>query len=165
MTANLVGIDFNMVLQLINTLVLFLLLRHFLFRPVSGFMASRRERIRHSIASAREKEEQARRLKEEYEARLGDIREEAQRIMRDAVARAEEQRQEIIREAKRERERILAGARRDINLEKEKAMAELKAQVVDLAILGAQKVIGKTLDSNTNRAIVRDFIDEVGKVS
>lgn len=165
MTASLVGIDFNIILQLVNTLVLFLLLRHFLFRPVSEFMASRRDKIKQSFDQARGEEEQAQKLKGEYETKLKGIREEAQNIIREASIKAEERKQEIVKEAKKEAERILARAQKEIQLEKEKAMSEIKTQIVDLAIISAQKVIEKNLDNKTCRGIVSDFIDGVGKVS
>lgn len=165
MTGNLVSIDMNMVFQLVNTLVLFLLLRHFLFRPVSNFMEARRNKIKSSLQLAEEKNREADKLREEYEGKLANIKEEAQKIIREAAAKGEERRQEIIREARREADRILERARREIQLEKEKALEEVKAHVVDMAIMAAEKVIEKNLDTNTNRAIVRDFIEKVGKVS
>jgi F-type H+-transporting ATPase subunit b len=165
MRANLVGIDINMVFQLFNTLVLFILLRRFLFGPVSDFMKKRKEKIEIALKEAEEKNSRADQLKEEYERKLADIEKEAEGILREASSKAEERRQEILKEAKEEAGRIIARARREIQLEKEKAISEVKEHIINVALGAAGKLIEQNLDTGTNRRIVRQFIDEVGRVS
>ncbi|MBA1334059.1 MAG: hypothetical protein HPY66_1543 [Firmicutes bacterium] len=165
MRAELVGIDINMVFQLLNTLLLFVLLRKLLFRRVSDFMRERRKKIEGALREAEEKNRQADQLKQTYAERVRDIEREAERAFRDAAERAEKRKAEILKEAREEAEAIIRRARKEIELEREKAISEAKEYIVGAAIGSASKLIRQNLDSSENRRMVREFIDEVGRVS
>lgn len=165
MRAELVGIDINMFFQLLNTLLLFLLLRKLLFGRVSDFMRERREKIQGALQEAEEKNREADRLKQTYAEKIRDIEREAERAFRDAAERAEKRRAEILKEAGEEAEAIIRRAGKEIELEREKAISEVKEYVVAAAIGSAAKLIRQNLDSSENRRMVREFIDGVGRVS
>ena len=72
-------------------------------------------------------------------------------------------RAQVLDETKRQQDELLVRARRDIDSEKVKAIADLRREAIDLAILGAGKVIEKNLDDATNRELVEAFLSSVGK--
>jgi F-type H+-transporting ATPase subunit b len=165
MTGSLVGIDMNMVFQLVNTLVLYLLLRHFLFKPVSDHLASRRDRIENDLRSAEDAKKEAERLKSEYQGKLDGVEKEAGEIISGAARSGEMRRCEIIRDAKAEAKNIFKRAQRDIMLEKEKAMSGIRDEMVSISMQAAEKVLEENIDSETNRRLIRDYVDGVGRIS
>lgn len=165
MTGNLVGIDMNMVLQLVNTLVLYFLLRHFLFKPVSEHLANRQNKIGNDLNDARDTKEEMEKLKREYHRKLDEIDERAKGIINEAVGKGEARHREIIEKAKAEAKDIVDRARREIQLERQKAMSEVMDDMVEVSIQAAEKVLERSVDSETNRRLVRDFVDRMGRVS
>ncbi|EOC99450.1 F0F1 ATP synthase subunit B [Caldisalinibacter kiritimatiensis] len=150
-------------LQWAATLVLFIVLRHFLFEPVSKFLNERRERIEGDLTEAKKEKEEAVKLKEEYQLKIEEAKQEAQSIIETGKKRAGEVREEIIADAKKEAENIVERANREIVRQREKAMEELKSEVVTIAMMAASKVVDKDLDEKSHREMINKFIDEVGE--
>jgi F-type H+-transporting ATPase subunit b len=150
-------------LQILATVILFLILRHFLFKPVSKFLNERREKIAGDLDEAKKQKEEAYSLKEQYHLKIEEAKKEAQSIIEAGKKRAEELSDEIITEAKREADRIIERAQREIEREREKAMEELKTEVVTIAMMAASKVVDKSLDENAHRDMINKFINEVGE--
>jgi len=153
----------NFLLQIAATLVLYLVLRHFLFEPVTKFLAARKERIAKELEEAKSHREEAEVLKKEYESRINEAKNEARAIVDSAKKRGEELKEQIIVEAKAEANKVLAKAKSDIEREREKTMAELKSEVVQIAMMAAEKVVEKNLDEKAHKEMINKFIDEVGE--
>lgn len=153
----------SLIMQITATIILFLILRHFLFKPVTEFLNARKEKIANDLETANKNKEEAQNLKSEYEMKIEASKKEAQGIIEAARRRGEEVREEIIMEAKKEAEAIIEKARKEIEREREKAVEELKEEVVTIAMLAASKVIDKNLDINAHKEIINKFINEVGE--
>ena len=117
---------FSLIIQLINTLILFFVLGKLLFKPLTNFMEKRSERIKEQIDFAKSEEEKALKLKEEYEAKLQKIQEEADAILKEAREKALRKEDSIIEEARKESEIIRNRALADIEREKAKVQDEMK---------------------------------------
>lgn len=152
----------SMILQLISTLLLFFILRHFLYKPVSKFMNDRKEGIQSDIDDAKTLKSEAIELKSEYELKINEAKTEGQKIIEDSRKRGEEIKQDIVNEARVEANSIMEKARVEIEREKEKALEEIKLQAGEMAILIASKVIDKNLDMNLQKDMIDKFVDEVG---
>lgn len=153
----------NFLLQIAATIVLFLVIRHFLFKSVSEFLAARKEKIANDIEEAKLQREEADNLRKEYESRIDEAKNEARSIVESAKKRGEELKDQIVVEAKTEAGNVLTKARNDIEREKEKTMAELKSEVVEIAMMAAEKVVEKSLDDKAHKEMINKFIDEVGE--
>lgn len=149
--------------QLIATGILFLVLRHFLFGPISERLKARSQSIVDDIDSAKSQREEVEVIKKDYELKLSEAKEEARDIVEGAKKRGDQLKDEIVVEAKNEASNILEKARTDMEREKEKVLDDLKSEVVDIAMLAASKVIEKDLDKNTHKNMINKFIDEVGE--
>ena len=152
----------SMLLQLLATFILFLILRHFLYKPVSKFMNDRSEKIQGDIDDAKGLKNEATELKSNYEGRINTAKAEGQEIIENSRKRGEEIKESILAEAKVEAEGILAKARTEIEREKEKALEEIKLQAGDMAVLIAEKVINANIDANKQSDLIDKFVDEVG---
>lgn len=153
----------NFGLQILATIFLFLILRHFLFKPVSEFLAKRKSIIENDLNEAKNKKEEALSLRRDYELKIQEAKGEAKAIIETSRKRGEGLREEIVLEAKKEAVAIADKARNDIEREKEKAIEDLKQEVVTVAMMAASKVIDKNLDENSHKDMINKFIDEVGE--
>ena len=123
----------GLVWTIINLIVLFLLLRHFLINPVSNIMEQRRKLIADGLQNAQDTQDEANRLKAEYEY---------DRIVGEAGAKAGN---------------IIENAKENVRIEREQTMKELQSQIAGLAIASAEKIVG---DKEQN--IYDQFLGEVG---
>lgn len=160
-----VTLDFTYFLQILNILILFLLLRKFLFKPVMDYLDRRNQHIQSSLKEAESTLRDARDLHERYMKEMANARREGREIIERARAQGEEVREEILREAKKESEKMLARAREEIEREKEKALGELRENVVSLSLLIASKILEEKVDEEIDRKWVTRFIREVGEGS
>ncbi len=152
----------KIIFAMINFLVLFLILKHFLFQSVSEFMKNRRDKIENDIYSAKKDKEDAFRLKEENQKLLINSAKEGKELVEEYKEKAEKVYDEILNNANAEAKRIMKRAEVDIQREKEKAQQEVKEQVIDLSIVLSEKVLEKAIDEKEHRRLIEDFIAKVG---
>jgi F-type H+-transporting ATPase subunit b len=146
---------------LIIFVILLFVLAKFAFKPITAAVEAREKALEDAIASAKRDREEAARLLAEHRAALDAARGEGQKLIADARVAAERVRAELVAQAQKEQADMLARARAEIVAEKVKAIAELRKEAVELAILGASKVIEKNLDQPTNRQLVESFLASV----
>jgi F-type H+-transporting ATPase subunit b len=149
---------FWVIVSAVNFLLFFIIVWTFAFKPVSKMLADRKERIEQGLKDA----EQARRDRESAEAErvaaLAEARREANEIMARAQKTAQEMRDTDIAATKEELERLRARATAEIEAEKVRAIGELRAEVADLALEAASRVIGETMTSERERRLVEEFL-------
>lgn len=144
-------------------LLLYLMLRKFLYKPVSNFLNARKEKIQGDLDGAKALKEEAVHLKEDYEGRINQAKLESQQIIENARKRGEEVKEDIIAEAKLEAETIIDKARKEIAREKEIALQDVKSQAGEMAILIASRIMEEQVNMDTQKNLINKFIDEVGK--
>lgn len=151
---------FWIIVSALNFIVLFVILAVFAFGPLRRMLADRRTRIEEGLRDA----EQARRDRESAEtervAALQEARHEANEILTRAQKVAQELRDADIMATKAELERLRERAAADIEAEKQRAITDLRAEVADLALRAASKVVGETLTSERERRLVSEFLAE-----
>lgn len=147
---------------IINFVILYFILRHFLFKPVTTTISSRENEIRDRIARAEEDEKKAELLRLQNEENLKNSREQGKTIVDDFKSKAEKMSDDILVKAKEEAGFVLERARVDAEREREKATEEIKTQAIDLAILLSSKVLETTIDEQEHRRLIKDFIGKVG---
>jgi F-type H+-transporting ATPase subunit b len=156
------GIDwFKLGAQIVNFLVVLYLLNRFLFRPLLVRMDERSERIRTGLEDAEAAARDRELARAERAAALDEARKEAQAMVARATKMAEDSRVEILAAARADAEQITERARQEITAEKERAIAELRGQVADLALDAAGKLIRRQMDTRTQRRLVEEFLAEV----
>lgn len=152
----------SMILAWVALLLLYLILRKFLYAPVSKFLSERKEKIQSDIDGAKVLKEEANALKDDYESRISLAKKESQEIIEGARKRGEELKEDIIAEARREAESIVSRARKEITREREMAFQDIKSQAGEIALLIASKVMEEEMGNDKQRKLVDKFIDEVG---
>lgn len=158
-----VTVTWELAIQIINTIVLFWILRKILFKPVLSIIDARESAIKSDIATGEQAKSEGLALKAEYEQKLAAVKNEGQEIIKQATLRAEQKSDEIISSAKEEAISLKERANKDIAQEKQKVMNELKNDISSIAILAASKVIEKDIDQAKHEEMINKFIEEVGE--
>ncbi len=160
-----VQLDATTFMTIANILILFYLLKRFLFKPLGDFMENRRSEIKQDLDHAKQERGQAEELRQQYEAKLRDVKGEAQEIIKQARTRQDEIIKEARAEAEEEAEEIKAKAKEEIEQEKKKAVDELKREVAGLSIQVTERVLREKVDREKQKELVEKFIQEAGRVS
>jgi len=163
MQQGLVEPGWTFVFQIVNTIIIVLLLRHFLFKPVTEFMEKRTQGIEDQLAGAQAREDEAMALMASYEEKLAGIKEERNEMLKEAVRRGEERGEVLIQEAREEIRKMEERSRIDLEREKTKAIHDFKNQISELAVLAAARIIKEELDPTRHESMIQEFIDEVGQ--
>ena len=146
----------------INLVVLYLLLRHFLFKPVTNLMEQRTKAIEDGLSQAEEAKQAAKTLKEENEAKLAQVRGQADQIVAQARNQGQREYDQIISSAQADAQAIRADAQAQMEAERRQMLQNAQQQVAALALLAAAKVSGRAMDSDGDRDMVEDFLREAG---
>lgn len=154
---------FTALFTLINTVVLFLVLKHFLFKPVMKMIQDRQQEIDGMYADAGKAKKEAQQMESEYRQKLEESVQTGERLVKEAVARGQSREEEIIRQANAQADAIRAKASADIAQEKKKAINDAKNEISDLAMAIAGKVVGRALNEADQAALVDRFIEELGE--
>ncbi|MDR2181630.1 MAG: F0F1 ATP synthase subunit B [Treponema sp.] len=140
-------LDFSVTffITIINILVLYVLLRKILFKPVSKFMADRSKKIADTIDQAEKDKREAKLLLEQYQKQLAGAEAEAEEIIRTARAAGEEEAERIRAEAVSCAERSAAAARSKTEAERAAALALFRAEAAALVTAAAGRLLKREL--------------------
>ena len=144
-------------------LILLLLLSKFAWRPIAGALTEREETIETSLKRAEAALAEARQLAADNERARREAEMEAQRILREAREAAEAARAEQAEKTRQQIRTMQEQARADIDREKQQALAELRAEVADLAIQAAEKILHENLDAPRQKRLVEGFLADLPK--
>ncbi|SEH56961.1 F-type H+-transporting ATPase subunit b [Ruminococcus flavefaciens] len=143
-----------------NTVLLFVLLRIFLFKPLNKIKADRTRTIQDNLDSAEKAKTEAEELRQQYENSISDAKEEANQILIKAREDAEAERSAIIKKSQDEADKIIADADKTIENERKRVLRQAQSEIADLAIEAASKIIGENVDDEKNRRLVDKFLSE-----
>ena len=155
----------ELVYAAISFIILFALMYKFAFPMVSGAMSDRTQRIRDNLDEAERTKNDAQRVLEEYQLQLADAKNESARIIEEARQTAEQMRRDLMVRAEAEVNELRDRTRSEIEAAQQRAIADLRTQVSELAIGAAEVVVQRNLDRDTNRALVERYIEQVGSGS
>ncbi len=157
-----INVNFTLLLQMVNFIVLIAILYRFLYRPLTNFLAQRQEGIKRSLEEAAATREAAQRALEEYNAKLQASEKHAQAIREAAERAAHEEQQRLMKAAKEEASKFLSVARAEIEQDVKRAKAQLKEEVTLLSLGMAERIIGRNLEARDHQRLIEEYIKEVG---
>ena len=152
------SLDLNLVWNIVNLVVLYLLLRHFLFKPVMGIMDKRKKIIEDGLKNAQDAQSDAKKMKQEYEDALKGAKQESAQIIENARSAAKNEYDRIVGEAGDKAGNIIESAKETVRIEREQTMKELQGEIAGLAVASAAKIVGRTADED----LYDQFLKEVG---
>lgn len=161
------GISPNLLItQILNFIILFVLLRMFLYKPILGMLESRKQKIKASLEYAEQVKRDAAEQQKEFDRKLEDARRGAQAASATAAQVGEKEREVILTQAREDARKMIDQAKGQIEYERKQMLSDLREQVVQLSLLAAQQVVSTSLDDKTHRQLVSDFLaqnDALGK--
>lgn len=163
----LIGFDAQLLFEsfwtAINIFILFFGLSYLLFNPVRNVLEKRRQKIAGELAEAADNKKSAAAMKAEYEAKLKEVSKEADGILEEARRKAKIRETEIVEEARAEAARIIERAGREIELEKKKALDDMKQEIISIASVMAGKVVAASIDTTVQDALIDETLKEMGE--
>jgi len=147
--------------QLINVILILVLLRVLAYKPVLAMLDKRKKKIAESLEYADKVKADAAAQQKEFERKYEEQQREFNVRLQSSQQVAEQERQRIVADAHEEALKIKESARGELDYERNQMVAEVRQQVIELSMLGAQRVIGGNLDQQKSRQLVENFLNEV----
>lgn len=148
------------IFTIVNLLITYLVLKRFLFKPILNLLQKRRQTVSDQLSQAEEKLNKANAKQNEAEAKIEEATRQAANILAEAKSQAEKQREEMLQEAYRTAAGIIVRAESERDRMRLSMFNEIRDEVTDLAVAIASKVIGQTLDSQRQRELIEQYLNE-----
>lgn len=141
--------------------ILFFFMARWVFPRVNKLLEARREKIQGDLEKAEQAKAEAEKLLSDYREQLSGAREEANRIIEEGRKTAEAMRQDLERRAQEEARQTVERAQEEIRAERDRVFQDLKAQVGELSLQLAGRIVGESLDRDRHLRLVDDYIQEL----
>ncbi|HEW4186472.1 TPA: F0F1 ATP synthase subunit B [Streptococcus pneumoniae] len=153
----------NFILITGSFILLLVLIKKFAWSNITGIFEERAEKIASDIDRAEEARQKAEVLAQKREDELASSRKEAKTIIENAKETAEQSKANILADAKLEAGHLKEKANQEIAQNKVEALQSVKGEVADLTISLAGKIISQNLDSHAHKALIDQYIDQLGE--
>ncbi len=150
------------VIMIVTFGLLYLLLQKYAFGPLFSIMEKRREYIVDQLSSAEVSRAESQKLLNDQKQAILTARNEAYQILEQARVTSAKQTEELLNQAKVEASRLKEEAVREIESERNKAQAALRAEVQQLSVLVASKILGQQIDEKAQATLIEKALKEVG---
>ncbi|MBQ4630169.1 MAG: F0F1 ATP synthase subunit B [Clostridia bacterium] len=152
----------QILISLINLVLLFLIIKKFLYKPVRKVLQQRQNEIDTIYKEANDAKETAISDKNYWDEKLKNAENEADTIISDATSKANIRKNAILSEAKQTAEGIIRQAENDAELERKKAEAEIKTEIVDLSTALAEKILEREIKMDDHKELIDSFVENLG---
>ena len=156
-----VNLNATLIAQILNFLFLVFVLAKFAYKPLLNIMEERKNKIASDLEAVDAAKAEAEAVKSEYAAKLADARQEAQAIVEAARKSAQAAHDKIMAETKAEQDQVVAAAKEAIELEKQKALADVRAQVISLSMMADSKLVEQKLGSEEDKKMAGEIVDSI----
>jgi len=155
------GINLSLlVVFIVNFIILLVLLRLFLYKPVMNVLDERARRTKEAMELAEATKQEFEQAKTEVQKQIEKGRQEAQSIITQAVQTGERLKEESRQEAAKQAQGIVDRTKAELGAERDKIVGDLRREFVELSILAAEKVIKETLDREKHRKLIEETLQE-----
>ena len=152
----------QIIISILNLLILFLILKKFLYKPVEAMLQKRQSLIDKDLESAKKANAEAQSKKKIYEDKLSAADSEAEDILNEARRRAERKSDKIVASAKERADDIVSQAKSDAELEKKRAQSEIKHEITEVSTLLSEKILEREINKEDHRKLIDSFIENLG---
>ena len=153
----------QILISLINLVLLYLILRRFLYRPVKLVIEKRQSELDARYRAAEEAQSAAEASREKWESTLSTARSQADEIINSASENAKWRGETIVNEAKTRAGGIIRQAEQEAELERKKALDDIRRQIVDVSGALSEKILEREINQQDHRALIDSFIDKIGE--
>ena len=152
----------QILISLCNLVILFLILKKFLYKPVKNVVKEREEDLKNKYSQAENCMAQAEKTKKEWDEKMQNADEHSKMIREEAKKRAESLENTILEQARFEAEMIKKRAGEEAEAERRKAESDIKEEISEVSALMAEKILSREITLNDQRNIIDDVISKIG---
>ena len=152
----------HILISLANLLLIFLILKKFLFKPVTKMLAERQAAVDRQIHEATAANEKAQKEQAAWEEKMQTAKETADGIIKDATASAKDQGDRLVAEARGKADQIIRQAENEAILEHKKAESAIREEIVTVSTQLAEKMLQREIRAEDHRALIASFMQEIG---
>lgn len=153
----------SLIFTLCNTLILFLVIKHFLFGRVNKILDARKADVTQTYQKADDTMKNAQKLESDYNNLMANAKEESAEMIKAATKKAQVRSDEIIEQARTDANAMKNKAAAEIEREKKRAESQIKGEISELAVQIAEKVVEKEINSSDHERLINEFIENVGE--
>ncbi len=153
----------QILISLCNLLIIFLIMKKFLFGPVQAMMKTRREQVDKIYSDADESRTSANQMKQEYEQKMASARQEADTLIKTATQTAQRKSDQIVAEANSQASHVKQKAEEEIAQQKKQMLQDIRSEISGLAVDIASKVVEREINQKDYDGFVDEFIQNVGE--
>ena len=155
----------TIIFQILNLLLLMVLFKKYLFKPVTEILEKRQAEIEGHYQEAQQAETDAKAMKADYESKMAGARQEADRVIKTATESANAMSASIVEDARAQADQLKRRAQTEIDLERRRAFDEVKGELSGIALDIASQVIEREVNEKDHEAFINEFIKNVGEAS
>ena len=155
----------TIIFQILNLLLLMVLCKKYLFKPVTEILEKRQAEIEGHYQEAQQAETDAKAMKADYESKMAGARQEADRVIKTATESANAMSASIVEDARTQADQLKRRAQTEIDLERRRAFDEVKGELSGIALDIASQVIEREVNEKDHEAFINEFIKNVGEAS
>ena len=152
----------DVLIALINLVLLFLLIKKLLFKPVKAIMAKRQDEIDGRYAAASDAEADANEKRRMWEEKLDGANTEADTILKNAAEQAKFRGDAMVADAQEKADRIIRTAQTEAELELKKAADGIKREIASVSGVLAEKMLEREINTDDHRNLIESFIEKIG---
>ncbi|MDO5398065.1 MAG: F0F1 ATP synthase subunit B [bacterium] len=153
----------SVIWTVINLLVLTVLMKIFLFKPIMNVIEKRNKMINDDLSQAKESREQAEKMLTEHRKQIESVKDEAANMLSDAKERARGEYDRIVSDANSRAERIVSQANEDARQTVDRALAGAQGHITELAAEAARKLLEQSSSAELNSSLYDSFLEETGE--
>ena len=153
----------QILIALANLLLIFLILKKFLFSPVKKLMKQRQDNIDNQYAEAQKALNDANAAKKQFEDEISGARTKATEIIKSATDTATARSEEILSDAKEKADGMISRAKTEIELEEKKARQEIKREIAEVSTAIAEKILEREINADDHKDIIDNALKNLGE--
>ena len=160
---DIISVNFwQILISLVNLLLLFLAFKKFLYQPVKNILAKRQAEIDKDYAAAKDAQTVADENRRVWEEKMATANAEADEIIKTATEKAKRRSDTMVEEAREKADGIVRVAQSEAELERKKAVDDIKREIVEVSGTLAEKMLEREINTDDHRALIDSFIEEIG---
>ncbi len=152
----------QIVISLANLLILFLIIRKFLYKPVKKLLKNRQDAVEKQYEDATNAQKNADENKAIWEEKMSQAETKADLIIKEAADTASTRGDEIVANAKAKASDIIKDAETEAQLERRKAEQDIKDDIIDLSTKLTEKMLSREINAEDHKELIDSFIDNIG---
>lgn len=155
-------LNLNLLYTVVNVLILFLLLRKFLYKPVMGIIAQRQKQVDDALNAAETSKKEAATAMNAAQDKLRNVDTEAAARREAYEQQAETAKQQLLAEAQKQADAIVAEGKAAAEAERQHKLREADAQTTALARAMCEKLLSRNLTEQDDSRLLDDLLEKAG---